>query len=111
MIYTVVIMGRTAEQALGEALGGTNITRRHVYVVGISEGSALANALGGKEVSVMDDPTAADVLQFEYSEIVGLEDEHALAVAKKRVAQLQARYPSPIARSMFLTRPYRRQIC
>lgn len=100
MIYTVVIMGRTAEEALAEALGDTHITKRHVYVVGLSESSTLANALAGKEVAEIADPTAADVLQFEYSEIIGIEDEHALEVAKRRVAQLQSRYPSPLAKAV-----------
>jgi len=98
MIYTVVIVGRSAEQALGDALRGTDLIKRHVYVVGLSEGSALANALAGKDVNVLEDPSAEDVLQFEFSEIVGMEDEHTLAKAKARVAQLQAEHPSPLAR-------------
>jgi hypothetical protein len=98
MIYTVVIVGRTAEAALGEALCGKRIATRHVYVVGLSEGSVLANALDGKDVSVIEDPSAADVLQFAFSEIVGMEDPHTIEQAKGRALQLQAQHPSPIAR-------------
>lgn len=91
MIYLVALLGKNcAGENLAAALedGGDGVPPREVYVVGMSEESALASALADRNMRVLEDPDAEEVMQFTYSEMIGTEDERTLAIAKARALQL-----------------------
>lgn len=113
MIYTVLVMRGGAEKVLADALAGV-VKPRRVFVVGMTESDALAATLSGQQVVEIDEPPAEELLRFTYSELIGTEGqefelrqglrhtsyEGLVALAKNRVALLQSKNPSPLARAV-----------
>lgn len=110
MIYAVVVRVHSKDEQLADALAGVlGGVPRKVYVVGMSEESALAAALDDTLVMEIEDPNGVELLRFQFTETVGIEGqagktwgektyEELLALAKNRVALLQQKNPSPMAR-------------
>ena len=94
MIYAIVVMRNdNFEQTFADALAGV-VKPRKVYVAGMAEGKALAAALNGRAILTLEDPDAETLLDFSFSERIGVEGdggkfEDLLAVAQNRCAQLQ----------------------
>lgn len=114
MIYTVLVMRGGAEKVLADALAGV-VKPRRVFVVGMTESNALSATLSGQQVVEIDEPPAEELLRFTYSELIGIENrsgpigagigtpfgfDDLVAYAKNRVALLQSKNPSPLARAV-----------
>lgn len=106
MIYAVVVRVPAKVDVLADALGKyqTHAQPRKVYVVGMSEEDALAAALSDQLVMEIEGPDSTMLLRFKFTETIGTEYlpgdhyEELLALARNRVAQLQRKHPSPMAR-------------